>query len=396
MRRKSGNIDIKGTVAGRIRYGWLLLLLLMIPRGCIEPYDPDIGEEEGIIVIEASLIKGEMMQEVVISRSSTFDDLPINPVSSCRVEIVDDLFNRYEFWEAGEGRYAAYIPDDQLSYNRVYQVKVVTPEGDYYESSYESIEPGAAVDSVYYAVETSYDKIIGENVTGVQFYLDLLAPDTITRYFRWKMEETYEYTSIAPITSIMGGPEPGPPRYFKQYYRCWRTAGIRNLFLSNTANLVVNEKKRIPLNFVSNRTNRLAIGYSLLAKQYSISEDAFYYWLKAKEETHNSGGLYTRQPGGPITNFCNIGDTTDVVLGYFWTASVTEQRIFVPKIDTLRILDHACEMVPYNPLFHADGPFPRYLYMDPMTGVLMTGESRCFDCRERGGELDPPDFWELK
>jgi len=111
MKRITGKRRIIRAETVRIHTAWMIILLLMMPRGCIEPYDPDIGEEEGFIVIEASLIKGQQVQQVVISQSSTFNDKPMNPLNGCRVEITDDLYNRYEFYEAGDGRYEVYIPE---------------------------------------------------------------------------------------------------------------------------------------------------------------------------------------------------------------------------------------------------------------------------------------------
>jgi len=383
--------------------GFLPVLYLVISvgiifccNGCIEKYYPEIDEDHDLVAIDAALVKGDSLQRVVVSRTASVDRPLFQPVSGCTVYIIDDQDNQFELVE-GEDAYYVHIPEDQLIGGRNYRLWVLLPDGSNYESEFMELEPDNAIDSVYFAVEEVYDKILDRTFQGVQFYVDIKAPDTLSRYFRWKLTETWEYNSIAPITFYLtGDPEEpyGYPPDSWSYYTCWKTASIHQLFLSNTINLTVNEKKRVPLNYVRNNSLRMSVKYSLLVSQYLLSRDAYLYWEKARNETQDAGGLYTNQPGQPISNIHNTEDSAEVVLGFFWTSTVSYKRIFVTKPASLDVYDPYCRLEEYDETMHGAGPFPLYIFADNMTDRNLTASAQCFDCRLKGGTLDKPDFWE--
>jgi len=375
-----------------------LLVMFCIPfKACIEPWRADIQEEYKLLSIEGSLVKGRSEQKVVVSSTSALVNPQFLPLRDCEVVLQDKQGNHYEFTEDQLGAYVLNIPDEELIVGRQYNLEVITPKGKVYESAYETMLPGAEVDTAYYQVEERLDKISGDRHKGVQFYIDLLASDSISRYFRWKLTETYEYTSVKPITYVItGDPEEGIvyPQNQTEFFRCWKTEDIRDLFISSTENLLINEKKKIPLNYISTDTDRLKYAYSLFIEQYTLSEQAYNYWLKNKNETQESGGLYTQQPGQPISNIKLRSDSTEQVLGYFWVSHMTKKRFYYRRINALPVIGDHCELVEFDWLAHADGPFPRYVWVDDQTGEEWTSTNFCFNCTFKGGTLTKPDFWE--
>jgi len=266
-----------------------------------------------------------------------------------------------------------------------------------YESSWEHIERGAKVDTLYYKVEDKFDNIRQEMMQGIRFYIDIKTSDTLSRFFRWRLTETYEFTSIAPISYYLTGDPIAPSVSLDdewEYYRCWMTREVKAFFLSSTNNLSVNEKNQIPLHYVNNQTDQLKIKYSLLVRQYPLSSEAYNYWEKVRYETKNPGGLYTRQPGQPICNIANVDDEDEVVLGYFWASEMTKQRIIVPKPPSIEVQDNSCSLEAYDPNWHNAGPFPRYLWIDQVRGGTYTGPKECFNCVTKGGNLEKPDYWD--
>ena len=385
-----------GSHSSRLLKLALLLLLLGVPRACIEPYLPRIDEDVDLVSVEGSIVKGEEVQTLVIAKATSLVYPQYQLVKGCKAFVIDDQGKEFAYTENGEGKYEVRIADEDLVFNRQYKLKFTTPKGDEYESDWETLSSGAEVDTVYYQVEDMIDNLTGEDLRGVQFYIDLKAPDARSRYFRWNLEETYEYTSVAPVTYYLTGDDDTAiifPQNIWEVYRCWRTAPIHKLFLASTVNLVVNEKKRIPLNYVSTETERLKIKYSLFVRQYTLTEAAYDYWLKNKNDTQESGGLYTQQPGQPISNILQINDPEKQVLGFFWVSHKTEQRIFLPRINSLPVSE-PCELIPYVPKIHSKGPYPRYVYIDDETKEELTAPNFCFNCTFKGGVLTKPDFWE--
>ena len=376
--------------------GLMLFILFMVGYSCVSPYEADIEDEPDLISIEASLIKGEQDQIVKVSTTASLNSSTFIPVRGCDVSLIDEFDNAWHYNDLTGGIYRTSIPDEELIHGRQYKIRVITAEGDVYESDYEVLNPGIEVDSVYYDIEDKVDEMTGEPYTGIQFYLDVKAGEEDSRYFRWRIDETYEYTSFAPISYFYLDETHTPIKPDDEWavYRCWQGGEISGLFQSSTMNLYQNEKKRIYLNYVSALTERLRIKYSLQVKQYTLNEDAYNYFEQNRLATEEADGLYTRQPRQPITNMLNVDDETERVLGYFWVSSQTSQRIFVPRIEEMDVNAEDCAYWEYSDLEDGEGPFPIYIYDDKNQGKQFVSSRDCFDCSRRGGSTTKPDYWE--
>lgn len=375
----------------------LLTLLVILCHACIEPYEAEVGEDHDLVCFESSLVKGADEQVLRISRASRLGKPEWKPEPGCLAIIEDDQNNVYTYTEDDPGVYRLQIPDQELRFDRRYRLHVITAEGVVYESTWESIQRGTQVDSLYYRIEDRFDDIHQEMMHGVRFYVDVKASDTLSRFYRWQLTETYEFTSVAPITYYLTGDPLAPSASFDdewKFYRCWMTRDINELFLTSTSHLSVNEKLQIPLYYVASNTERLKIKYSLLVRQYPLTSEAYNYWEKARFETKESGGLYSRQPGQPICNIANIDNEDELVLGYFWASEETERRIIVPRPPSLEITDYSCMLEEYDPRWHNAGPFPRYIWLDQARSTSYTGSRECFNCVTKGGELKKPEYWD--
>lgn len=385
--------DLKGS-----RLPIFLVAITVFLPGCIEPYISPVVAETKILSIEGSLIKGDSIQIVKVHRTATLAYPKPSFIEGCEVKVVDDLNNEFLFEDRDKGEYSIAIPDEGLVYGRDYKLIVVTPDGLVYESEYEKLYSNSEVDSIYYEVEESTRTYTEFDYWGLQYYLDIVAPDTTSRYYRWKLTETYEYTSTGSLSFIIVIVDEVLDTIFSEdiwdLYRCWNSKKVPGTYISNTNNLTLNEKKKIPLNYVSNRTDRLKIMYSLLVEQYAISEGAYKYWKQHNVALEGSSGLYNTQPGQPITNLYCSDDCDKRVLGYFWVSSKTERRIFTPRIASLPIYEFDCPTYVYDPLEHKLKP--RYIRVEKETREEITGHPTCFDCTGRGGESSKPDFWEYK
>jgi len=371
-----------------------VLILTLGLGSCIEPYIADIDNEPELISIEGSLVKGLSRQEIVVSRTTSLGNPVFEPVKGCMVTVLDELNNEFRFDETYNGIYTLEMDQEALVPGRNYKMIVVTPGGDHYESEYETLQGGVPVDSVYYSIEEQLNPENGISADGLQFYVDLQAPDTISRYFRWKITETYEYTSAGPINYyyVDLSFEPVVPDDIWGLYRCWKTEELGDIYLTSTLNLTANEKKQIPLNYVTTLNDRLKIKYSLLVYQYALDEEAYNYFMQNKIATEGSEGLYTRQPQQPVTNIYNVDNEEERVLGYFWTSELSSRRIFVPKLAELDVKDYFYPLEVFNMEDHGAGPFPMAIMVEE--GVRITGSPICFDCTRRGGTTQRPSYWE--
>jgi hypothetical protein len=216
-------------------------------------------------------------------------------------------------------------------------------------------------------------------------------------YFRWALEETWEYFSkyIPDYVFIKERVRnyPGDPM---ENYHCWKTLPIRELFTASTKYLEVNRLESFPLNFVSNETSRLESRYSLLVKQFAINKDSHNYWSQMRSQTTDAGGLYETQPAQLQGNIYNVNNPNELVMGYFDVVSISEKRIFVGPYPFL-FSDIGCGLwIIESKADFGDIPMG-WKYLIGLTGERKypygMADNFCFDCTARGGSTDRPDFW---
>ncbi len=378
-------------------YGWIAGLLFM--TGCIDPYVPDIRDDQVSLVVEAMITDQPGIQKVILSSSSPLNDTARYPVTGAWLALFDEQGNVNDFMETSPGHYERWFIPGGLQWGTDYWLHIETPDGEVYESDPEHLTgTGPEVDHVYWEMDTVGTADPENPLYGIRFYLDLEGGESTVRNFRWELEETWEYNAAYRIQYIYDGTLREWDDPFV-YYTCWFTGQIPQIFTASTAVLAENRLKGFPLHFVSSETQRLQTRYSLLVKQYALTDRAYDYWSRIQKQNQESGGLYESQPDRIPGNIHNVNDPDEQVLGYFNISPVSEKRIFVdgirelvyPPIDcALDTIDRPEEKPPY--LF-----VPFYLISFSPLGVgppYGVGSGLCFDCRRGGGVNVRPDYWD--
>lgn len=339
-------------------------------------------------------------QQIQISRSSSPENPKFVPISDCQVIVEDNLGNQIVFQEtAGKGHYEAELEPSMLEIGKSFQLKVSLPNGTSYESSEETLTSSPDIADVYYDLETKSTIGSGAEEDGLQFYIDFEGDSQSGKYYRWQLEETYEYHSSWPITHYIN--ENGifqKSDIYYDYFICYKTDRINNIFALSTSGLVQNKYRRYPLHFVNDHSQRLMFQYSLLVKQYSISKDAYLYWVNLQKNNKEASDLFGKQPASVKGNIRNIENPKETVLGYFGVSSVKSKRIQILDIPELSFNEvNYCDLLLLNP----DEPFPpqpRPIYMiitynQQGEEVYGYGDSECFICTLLGGTTEKPSYW---
>ena len=153
----------------------------------------------------------------------------------------------------------------------------------------------------------------------------------------------------------------------------------------------------VPLNFVSNESDRLRVTYGLHVQQQSLSLGAYDYWQRVNEQAAGSGGLYEKQPASVPGNIYAVDESEYAVLGYFYASQVKEKRIYVHNNNyfDFNIPYMDCD---YESLGNIWGQetinYPVYIYVQGPFKPSLTGPAECFDCRLQGGDTIRPIPWE--
>ena len=379
------------------------MLLAAFLTACVERYYPENADNlTGILVVNAHLTDGPGPQTINLSRSDGLIFPEYKPESGAAVQVENERGDMIHFAESGDGDYLGDIPDDFLQEGGSYRLLLITSDGNRYESEFATLHPALTIDSVYYRIEAAPGDDPGTTVEGIRFYMDFTVDPESDRFLMWDVTETYEFHNppydgfIYDLDRVL---KPLPDNMSDR--QCWITRHIPEIFTQETGNLAAGLYSMKPLHFVSNQTQRLRYGYSLLVRQLSLDEAAFRYWDNLKKNVQEAGALFDTQPSITPGNICSCDDPEERVLGFFSVSALSEKRIFVRDVEGLEVPDRLFCF----PGFH----FPRLNFFRlqdlpiflsratwPETGEIITGETdqECLDCRlYRGSSGEPPDFW---
>lgn len=389
-------------VQGYGKYWNLVFIILCLSLiSCIKRYEPDIKSQDAVkFVVSGQVNKGDEIQRINVSTTSPVSQSQYFPVTGCVVKILDDKGNSYIAVDKKDGNYEAVIPQTALIPGTAFKVDIVTPGGVNIVSDFDQMHDCPALDTVYYRLDSLPSSNPLVFTKGIQFYTNLDAQNYNSRYFKWEITETYEYHSTFPIEWYYDGTVHHilPPDKSKMV--CWKTALIKDVFTLTTKNQAVNKYDKVPFHFVDNvSSRRLLYGYSLLVRQFAVSEAAYAYWEKIRTNSNEQGGLYTRQPMVIKGNMHNLTHPDQDVLGFFEATSVTSKRIFVQKVENLpldsspecsadqaNILRGGLKAIPY-------WAYPAYLVATDYGYIVILLEPQCYDCTKSGGNTVKPAYW---
>lgn len=403
----------------------IVLSVIIITTQCIEEYNPDLDDIDNLLVVNGSIIRGNEQQTIFISRSTSINNPGFIAVEGCRVIVSDDRDNIFQFEEEIPGRYTAKIDFEYLEIGAKFKLSIETREKQLYESAYEEIYDSPSIDSVYFIQETNLSDLAHLNGEGLRLNADVYAKEEYMGFYRWEMLETFETrSSSTQVEKMLTGVRqdtfitiwkwdtlnsewlrdyaiPIPEfEYFTKpdtFHVCYHNSEVEAAFYSNTSNIVTNTSKRVPLQFIPNGP-KLSFRYSCLVSRYTLSEEAYNYWVNKEAEVNESGGLYYKQPGQNLSNIKNINDDQEAVLGYFWVSALKQKRVFFdgPYVGKTGF----CNTEPFDieKFYVPTGRFGQFTLNDTIYSPVYITNDRtsppgCFDCRFSGGALKRPDFW---
>lgn len=369
---------------------WGILVLLL--STCIEPFSPNLGSDSTTkYVVYGQITDKEGFQTVSVSMSSTVDKQKYNPLSGCTIRISDNHSNVFTLNEFEKGNYRVWIAKEYLKPGNSYQVSVLTSSGIEIVSDFDQMSECPEIDSVYYVRKNIPTTNPSEPLQGIQFYVDLNGNDTVSRYYRWDIDETWEHHANYPKTYFWDKRSIVliTPTDYSQFY-CWTTQKLGNVFTLSTKDLAQNRFSMYQLHFVNNQTQRLTYCYSLLVNQIALSEPAYIYWDKLRINSSELGGLYEVQPLRIKGNLKSTTNPELEILGYFNASAVKTKRFFFRDIKNLELYKPKCEP---RAIMRGDLSKEETRYLRPMGGGFGIIEDECVECNYWGGTTVKPDYW---
>jgi hypothetical protein len=386
----------------------ICILLLCLAFSCKTPYQQKLNAAtNSYLVIEGTINSSNgPVDSTLITISRTIDISTTNRTTAeLRAIVSVEDGNGYVFAlrELPGGKYVSGPLG--LDKTKKYRLRVKTTENKTYLSDLETIVYTPPIDSIGYTLN-------GQSVT---IYANAHNPNNNTWYYRWDYQETWAFHS--PFKSLfMTNGQTIVPRPFSAQFpeRCWGKANSNSIVLSSTKKLVSDVVYQAPIAYIDGLSEKFSDRYSILLKQYGLSEDAFRFWQQLQKNTEKIGSIFDAQPSEIKGNIHCITNAAEQVLGYITFTNIQTKRIYINATDLpisytiernprcyldsvpiIPIPGHpqpnvgetlapiASEFVPINEILIG---IPRFLW--GYTAVVRS----CVDCTLRGTKIQP-SFW---
>jgi len=369
----------------------LFALLSLAIASCIEPYNPPaISETVDLLVVDGLINIVDNSAKVSLSKATPIanDDGHVAEINAT-VRIEDDKGGIYSLIEEADGTYTSVNMD--LSLSKKYRLIIVRGNGKEYFTDFIELKQTPTIDSISWAPTARRD--------GINIYANTHDENNKGRYYQWRFVETWEYTSkYFPSYELRGG------QVFinnVNVYQCWTNKPSSEINIASTTQLNENAIRNFPLIFIAKGSQKISRRYSIIVEQRSLTKEAYDFWNELKKTTENLGGLFDPLPSKVIGNLRSKNDSEEPVLGYFSGGGTSEQRIFISAADLPEDIwlypNQGCpvDSIPIAQLSNYPNMYLISTYGTPFVlGYIYSSETNCMDCRDIGGDIKKPDFWE--
>lgn len=371
---------------------YLVGCLLLWLGSCIEPYRPEVIQVPNNYLVVDGFINSTGPTTIRLSRTVNLDGATIPPGElKARVFIEEEGGAQFDLKEGTNGNYTGNPL--QLNATRRYRLRIRTADGKEYASGYEANKITPPIDSVTWEIRND----------AVQLYVSTHDPAQNTRYYRWKFDETYEFTSA--FYSAYEYTRTGITDRREPIFTCWRGGSSSAILIGSSAKLTQDVISEYPLFTIPSNSVKIDRKYSLLVKQYAQTKEAYEYAETLKKNTESIGTLFDPLPTQLTGNIQCLTVPEEPVIGYINVSSLQEKRIFIKrdqlppnwraiheyslcKLDTVLLADMAKS-------FSSQQILPVGEVLSEMGGVIgyTASSNLCVDCRVRGTNVKP-GFWE--
>lgn len=379
----------------RIRYINFLLVVL-VTFACKDEFLLESRSYAPIVVVDGLISNEKGPYTVELSLSSPVTSNKKIALTNCTVTLFEDN-NQEILSEIEPGIYKTNKNGIEGKIGKTYFITIQTPDGKEYNSEPQEMKPPVEIETVYAKLTKKEHLDYVYDLPGYQFYTTTKLAENQDNFLLWQLEETYQYTAIQELFAIYDGTKLRMAEYdlyneYRNKYRCWKTQNVKNIYTGKTSNLATPKIENLPLHFVGTDSRRLQERYSILVKQYSISEQAYYFWHNIQRQIEEDNILFATQPYNIPGNISNIKNLNEIVYGNFTVASVTEKRIFV---DAPRVPFYYVTKCSAIEDYTAITPpvFIVIIEHETENSELGAVHPACIDCTYDGGSNVKPDFW---
>jgi hypothetical protein len=370
----------------------LLFYIVLILLSCKKPYNPTVvANSVNFLVVEGMINIGGMESNIRLSRTTNLQDLKSKPESGAEVTIENESNTTYSMMDFGGGNYRFF---GNLTADVRYRLRIKTKAGATYLS-----------DFVEYKLTKPIDQINAEiKPNGLLITLNSQDDTNNSTYYRFEYDETWQFQSRYESQLIVKNGSIINRNALENIYNCFGNSSSSAITIASTAKLSKDILYKSPITFIKSTDEKISIRYSILVRQYAISEQEYNFWETLKKNTENVGSIFDPQPSFVSGNIKCVSNPSEKALGYIGAGSFTEQRIFVDKSNLPQEWKKEdpfkCELdsIPVSniDLFLNNPNYtPVYSLTDAGKNIIAYYGSniKCVDCTTRGTK-QKPIFWQ--
>lgn len=342
----------------------ILLQWILLIQGCSQIYDPALEEGKSTIVIESLVTNYPGESYVRVFKTVPFDsaDSKIR-ISDATVEIIENSQKVIRLQYNENGEYKNNELTGQIGYS--YLLRVITSDNEIYESSTEIMIDAYNQDSMYAVNQRKYTyqtepngKLIENRETGIETFVNLKSKDKANPRCRYKLYVTGLYSYLTPGLIA-----------FRIYG--WKTLDINgnNLNITHeikgakpgeiknhtTGFFTTNIKAYNPIE----RRDLELRGFLFKLKKYSLTENAYKYYVNVENQLNSSQKLFDPLPSQLIGNIRCVSQNSRLALGIFDVSSredlfynlYTGNQIRIFQVDSFPNFSDEGEMIDSLPSF---------------------------------------------
>ena len=363
-----------------------IIFLLLVLSTCVKPYNPDIEKYKRVIVIDGTLLDDGTPPIVYVSFSSNVRNSDAEKISGAVVYIQTSDGQKYNLSEKSKGLYTYTQTMFPVNVDRSYQL-IVEYDSHLYKSTMEKLLLASPISDISYKVKS--------DSLGVDILLSTKEIDSTTKYYQWKLTETWKFRT--PIYSSKRSVN-------KEI--CYATTRDE-LMLGTTELYSHNNFNKFPILYIPVSSPKLFFRYSIMIEQLSISRSTYMYLNHIKRINESNNILFDPIPANMNGN---ISSENAPVIGNFQVSSISFKRIYIDRSDlpnSLKISSgmEECKLEVVSLSAENDErreSFSRKMeIMDTIkdvsgTYVRFVTKTPCFDCTATGFPNTPPSWWEEK
>ncbi|GAB3954163.1 hypothetical protein GCM10028805_39130 [Spirosoma harenae] len=329
------------------------LLLIYLLTGCVDPDGALVFSRVNTIVVDGVITNLAEPQLIRLNQSKA-DPLTGRygtiPLSKAAVDVVVDSMEVIRFQETDPGRYQA--PDGFIGQiGHSYQLRFVLSDGRSYESTQQVMQAVPPIARVYATFNSKSlapaQQLDGGYVAAHDFFIDWQDPVNQHNYYRWdwidweRQEWCHScHGGLYQITDANGNliEDCVNEKFTYPYYdyncrtACWEIIHSSQLNVlddvySNGGTVKARLVAQVPLYWKQHCLIEI--------RQSSLSESAYTYLKKLRDQTQNTGGVADAPGSIPVGNVKNRTTPNELVVGYFTASAVSAQRYWLTRNDAV-------------------------------------------------------------